>query len=103
MIVAGEEGFLKKEYRKFNIKSKHIKLGDDFAMMREVLSRRFERLKKEDKDRVEKKWPDLVIIDGGVGHLSVVAKVMRELQLEDIPLLGVSKGSRQECWKGGVS
>ena len=99
MIVAGEEGFLKKEYRKFNIKSKHIKLGDDFAMMREVLSRRFERLKKEDKDRVEKKWPDLVIIDGGVGHLSVVAKVMSELQLEDIRLLGVSKGPDRNAGK----
>ena len=99
MIVAGEEGFSKKEYRKFNIKSKHIKLGDDFAMMREVLFRRFERLKKEDKDRVEKKWPDLVIIDGGVGHLSVVAKVMSELQLEDIPLLGVSKGPDRNAGK----
>ena len=99
MIVAGEEGFLKKEYRKFNIKSKHIKLGDDFAMMREMLSRRFERLKKEDKDRIEKKWPDLVIIDGGVGHLSVVSKVMKELQLEDIPLLGVSKGPDRNAGK----
>ena len=99
MIVAGEEGFLKKEYRKFNIKNKQIKLGDDFAMMREMLSRRFERLKKEDKDRIEKKWPDLVIIDGGVGHLSVVSKVMKELQLEDIPLLGVSKGPDRNAGK----
>jgi len=74
MIVAGREGFLKSQYRKFNIKSKELTPGDDFGMMREVLERRFARLIKEDPDRDKGMWPDLVLIDGGAGQLRDAGK-----------------------------
>ena len=67
MIVAGPEGFEKGEYRKFNIKSNELTSGDDYAMMREVLTRRFSRLVKEGEGP-QTKWPELVLIDGGPGH-----------------------------------
>ena len=70
MIVAGPEGFRKNAYRKFNIKRPETVPGDDFAMMREVLGRRFARLEKEDPDRSRGDWPDLLLIDGGKGQLS---------------------------------
>ncbi len=70
MIVAGPEGFRKNQYRKFNIKRPETAPGDDFAMMREVLGRRFARLEKEDPDRSKGDWPDLLLIDGGKGQLS---------------------------------
>jgi excinuclease ABC subunit C len=72
MIVAGPEGFRKNAYRKFNIKRPETAPGDDFAMMREVLSRRFARLEKEDPDRSRGDWPDLLLIDGGKGQLNAV-------------------------------
>ncbi|GHC56157.1 excinuclease ABC subunit UvrC [Neogemmobacter tilapiae] len=92
MIVAGAEGFLKSQYRKFNIKSDAGANSDDFGMMKEVLTRRFERLLKEDPDRKGDTWPDLLLIDGGAGQVSAVASIMAELGVEDIAMVGVAKG-----------
>ena len=92
MIVAGPEGFLKSQYRKFNIKGDDLTPGDDFGMMKEVLTRRFKRLLKEDPDREGKTWPDLLLIDGGAGQVSAVAEILAELGVEDIPMVGVAKG-----------
>ncbi|MCJ7872577.1 excinuclease ABC subunit UvrC [Phaeobacter sp. J2-8] len=92
MIVAGPEGFLKNQYRKFNIKGDDLTPGDDFGMMKEVLTRRFKRLQKEDPERVKGMWPDLLLIDGGAGQVSAVAEIMREYGVEDIPMVGVAKG-----------
>jgi excinuclease ABC subunit C len=92
MIVAGAEGFLKSQYRKFNIKSAAGANSDDFGMMKEVLTRRFERLLKEDPERKSDAWPDLLLIDGGAGQVSVVADIMAELGVDDIAMIGVAKG-----------
>jgi excinuclease ABC subunit C len=92
MVVAGPEGFDKGQYRKFNIKGDGITAGDDFGMMREVLTRRFERLLKDDPDRATPAWPDLLLIDGGAGQVSAVAEVMAEMGVDDIPMIGVAKG-----------
>jgi excinuclease ABC subunit C len=92
MIVAGPEGFAKNQYRKFNIKRPETAPGDDFAMMREVLSRRFARLEKEDPDRSKGDWPDLLLIDGGKGQLSAVCEVMEDAGVHDVPVVAVSKG-----------
>ncbi|MEM6974352.1 MAG: excinuclease ABC subunit UvrC [Pseudomonadota bacterium] len=98
MIVSGPEGLMKNEYRKFNIKGEAA-AGDDFGMMREVLTRRFTRLVKEDPDRRGEAWPDLLLIDGGQGQLSVVAEVMDEMGVADIPLFGVAKGTERDAGK----
>ncbi|MCQ0971322.1 excinuclease ABC subunit UvrC [Paracoccus sp. TK19116] len=92
MIVAGPEGFIKSQYRKFNIKGTEITPGDDFGMMREVLTRRFQRLLKEDPDRQTEAWPDLLLIDGGAGQVSAVEGILGDLGVEDIPIIGVAKG-----------
>ncbi|MGQ0589890.1 MAG: excinuclease ABC subunit UvrC [Sphingosinicella sp.] len=92
MIVAGPEGFRKNAYRKFNIKRPETVPGDDFAMMREVLGRRFARLEKEDPDRSKGEWPDLMLIDGGKGQVSSVCEVMEDAGVHDVPVIGVSKG-----------
>jgi excinuclease ABC subunit C len=92
MIVAGPEGFMKNQYRKFTIKGEAGAQGDDFGMMREVLTRRFERLLKEDPARQTEAWPDLLLIDGGVGQVSTVAEVLRDLGVDDVPFIGVAKG-----------
>jgi excinuclease ABC subunit C len=92
MIVAGADGFLKSQYRKFNIKGEAGSQGDDFGMMKEVLTRRFERLLKEDPERKSEAWPDLLLIDGGAGQVSAVAEIMAELGVDDIPFIGVAKG-----------
>ncbi|MDT8326039.1 MAG: excinuclease ABC subunit UvrC [Roseovarius sp.] len=92
MIVAGAEGFMKNHYRKFNIQGEGLTPGDDFGMMKEVLMRRFKRLLKEDPDRAQGTWPDLLLIDGGAGQVSAVASIMREMGVEDIPMVGVAKG-----------
>ena len=92
MIVAGPEGFRKNAYRKFNIKRAETQPGDDFAMMREVLERRFARLEKEDPDRASGEWPDLLLIDGGKGQLSAVCEVMEDVGVHDVPVVGVAKG-----------
>ncbi len=100
MIVTGPEGFIKNSYRKFNIKTEGA-AGDDFAMMREVLTRRFGRALKENPDRQSgsggEHWPDLVLIDGGEGQLGVAREVMSELGLEDIALVGIAKGPDRDA------
>jgi excinuclease ABC subunit C len=92
MIVAGPEGFIKGQYRKFNMRSEDLAPGDDYAMMREMLTRRFSRLAKE-KDEVNG-WaaPDLVLIDGGPGQLGAAYAVLDELGLSDIKVAAVAKG-----------
>ena len=92
MVVAGPEGFRKNAYRKFNIKNPDIAPGDDFAMMREVLERRFARAQKEDPDREKGEWPDLVLIDGGKGQMSAARDALAEIGVEDVVMIGVSKG-----------
>ena len=92
MVVAGPEGFRKNAYRKFNIKNPDIAPGDDFAMMREVLERRFSRAQKEDPDRDKGEWPDLVLIDGGKGQMSAARQALAEIGVEDVVMIGVSKG-----------
>ena len=92
MIVAGTEGFIKGQYRKFNIKNPHTVPGDDFGMMREVLERRFTRAQEEDPDREGGTWPDLLLIDGGKGQLSAVKGVLDGMGVEDVPLVGIAKG-----------
>lgn len=99
MIVAGAEGFLKSQYRKFNIKSDAGANSDDFGMMKEVLSRRFDRLLKEDPQRKSDMWPDLLLIDGGVGQVSVVAQIMAEMGVDDIAMVGVAKGVDRNAGK----
>jgi excinuclease ABC subunit C len=97
MIVAGAEGLNKAAYRKFNIRTVgsaagDAAAGDDYAMMREVLGRRFSRALKEDPDREDGAWPDLVVIDGGPGQLSAAETTLQELGIEDIELLAIAKG-----------
>lgn len=98
MIVAGPDGLMKNAYRKFNIRgldkdeAATTAGGDDYAMMREVLTRRFARALKEDPDREAGTWPDLVVIDGGKGQLSVVQDVFEDLGVDDVALVAISKG-----------
>jgi excinuclease ABC subunit C len=138
MIVAGAEGFRKKEYRKFNIRSTDLTPGDDFAMMREVLTRRFKRLlaeaplsagtggpavdaiaiaaapaaaesgssltqlepepadAAEAADNAESPWPDLVLIDGGQGQLTVAAEVLAGLGVA-VPMVAIAKGPDRDA------
>jgi excinuclease ABC subunit C len=105
MIVAGADGFVKNQYRKFNIKSEGLTPGDDYAMMREVLQRRFKRLlappdgdaaKKADDDSVPQ-WPDLVIIDGGRGQLNAVREIFETLGLSQVSLMAVAKGPERDA------
>ena len=104
MIVAGPEGFRKSDYRKFNIRGLRgpdapdgIAPGDDYGMMREVLGRRFARALKEDPDRESGNWPDLVLVDGGVGQLEAAAAALAELGIDDIALVGVAKGPDRDA------
>ncbi|MEG8038138.1 excinuclease ABC subunit UvrC [Sphingomonas sp. LR60] len=90
MVVAGPEGFRKGQYRKFNIKE--AATDDDYAMMREVLTRRFARALEEDPDRDGETWPDLVLLDGGHGQLNAAKAVLEDLGIEDVCLVGVAKG-----------
>ncbi|MBV1902090.1 MAG: excinuclease ABC subunit UvrC [Marinosulfonomonas sp.] len=99
MIAAGPEGFIKSQYRKFNIRGEDLTPGDDFGMMKEVLHRRFSRLQKEDSDRSSGTWPDLLLIDGGAGQVSAVAEIMREHGVQDIPMVGVAKGVDRDAGK----
>jgi excinuclease ABC subunit C len=106
MIVAGPDGFIKNQYRKFNIKSEGLTPGDDYAMMREVLQRRFRRLltppaegeaaKPKDDDSFPQ-WPDLVIIDGGRGQLNAVREIFEGLGLTQVSLLAVAKGPDRDA------
>lgn len=97
MIVAGPEGLMKNAYRKFNIRTAELEPGDDYGMMREVLTRRFRRAVKEDPDRAGGNWPDLVLIDGGAGQLKVALEVMADLGLDDVPVVGISKGPERNA------
>ena len=105
MIVAGPDGFMKNQYRKFNIKSEGLTPGDDYAMMREVLQRRFKRLlkpaeaddKKPRDDDSFPQWPDLVIIDGGRGQLNAAREILAELGVDKVTLLGVAKGPDRDA------
>src|SRR4051794_36308557 len=110
MIVAGPDGFIKNQYRKFDIKSEGLTPGDDYAMMREVLERRFKRLLKPPEDHAAKantqikpdddsfpQWPDLVIIDGGRGQLNAVREIFEGLGLTQVSLLAVAKGPDRDA------
>jgi excinuclease ABC subunit C len=118
MIVAGTEGFIKNQYRKFNIRSDALTPGDDFGMMREVLERRFKRLLNEaprvaQADSAEAlpedaeetaqedapQWPDLVVIDGGRGQLNAVREIFTGLGLTDVSLIAVAKGPERDAGK----
>ena len=99
MIVAGPEGLMKNQYRKFNIKGDELTPGDDFGMMKEVLNRRFKRLQKEDPERSHGLWPDLLLIDGGQGQVSAVAEIMAAHGVDDIPMIGVAKGIDRDAGK----
>ncbi len=92
MIVSGPDGFVKNQYRKFNIRGDDLTPGDDFGMMKEVMIRRFTRLIKEDPERTSESWPDLLLIDGGAGQVSAVAEILETLGVEDVPMVGVAKG-----------
>ena len=96
MVVAGPEGFRKGQYRKFNIRNKDTQPGDDYAMMREVLTRRFARQLEEAPDRDAKgdgsTWPDLVLLDGGRGQLNIAKAVLEDLGIEDVCMVGIAKG-----------
>ena len=104
MIVAGPEGLMKNAYRKFAIRSTQpprqdggtngaeTAPGDDYGMMREVLTRRFTRALKEDPERDQGLWPDLVVIDGGLGQLGIARKVLADLGVDDVALVGIAKG-----------
>ena len=99
MVVAGPEGFDKNQYRKFNIKGDDITPGDDFGMMKEVMTRRFQRLLKEDPERTSGMWPDLLLIDGGAGQVSSVREIMEALGVGDVPMVGVAKGEDRDAGK----
>ena len=111
MVVAGPEGFVKNQYRKFNIKSEDITPGDDFGMMREVMTRRFSRLIKEEgkpdrsttttedaADAAFPAWPDVILIDGGQGQMSAVRKILDDLDITDcVTAIGIAKGVDREA------
>jgi len=104
MIVAGPDGLAKNAYRKFNIRTAgadgkpgEIAPGDDFGMMREVLTRRFARALKEDPERTGGNWPDLVLIDGGAGQLAAARAVLAELGIDDLPLVAIAKGPDRDA------
>lgn len=115
MIVSGPEGFMKAAYRKFNIRSAvptpaatpaglaenpqepFATPGDDYAMMREVLTRRFARALKEDPERERGQWPDLVLIDGGAGQLGIAREVFAELGIEDVAIAAIAKGPDRDA------
>lgn len=108
MVVAGPEGYVKNQYRKFNIKSEELTPGDDFGMMREVMTRRFSRLIKEEgiPDRSQPPsdeapfpaWPDVILIDGGQGQMTAVRAILDELGISDsVVAIGVAKGQDREA------
>lgn len=104
MIVAGPDGFVKNQYRKFNIKSEGLTPGDDYGMMREVLERRFKRLINPPEESAAKAkdddfplWPDLVIIDGGRGQLNAVREIFANLGLTQVSLMSVAKGPDRDA------
>ncbi|MER8458284.1 MULTISPECIES: excinuclease ABC subunit UvrC [unclassified Mesorhizobium] len=120
MVVAGPEGFVKNQYRKFNIRSTEITPGDDFGMMREVMQRRFSRLLKEHGDAPQTEsadeagatgpgddvedaggfpaWPDVILIDGGQGQMTAVRKILSDLGIENrVVAIGIAKGQDRDA------
>jgi excinuclease ABC subunit C len=100
MIVAGPDGFAKNRYRKFNIKSEDTARSDDTGMMREVLGRRFARLKDETRREAEdadSPWPDLVILDGGLGQLNAALETLAAEGIQDVPIVAVAKGPDRDA------
>lgn len=98
MIVAGPDGFMKSEYRKFNIRE--AEKSDDYGMMREVMQRRFGRLIKEDSEKDSGKWPDIILIDGGKGQLSSVLEVLEDMNImQDVNVAAISKGPDRNAGK----
>ena len=96
MIVANEEGLIKSEYRKFNIKESNT--DDDFGMMNEVIKRRFGRLLKN-KDSDESKYPNIILIDGGKGQFSSTEKALKELGINDVTIISIAKGEKRNAGK----
>jgi excinuclease ABC subunit C len=96
MIVAGPEGFAKAAYRKFGIRGP-LTPGDDFAMMREVMQRRFGRALREQAEGERPAWPDLVLIDGGAGQLSAARATLQDLGVQDVPLVAIAKGPDRDA------
>ncbi len=102
MVVATPDGFAKSSYRKFNIKNEGkfaVHDGDDFAMMRQMIYRRFARALKEDPNRKTMSWPDLLVIDGGIGQINAVYEVLEELGIDDLTAIGISKGPDRNAGK----
>src|SRR5690606_36375352 len=99
MIVAGPEGMIKSQYRKFKIRGTDLVPGDDFGMMREVLTRRFSRLAREDPDRQSDAWPGLVLIDGGAGQVAAACAALAELGIDEVTIIGVAKGVDRDAGK----
>ncbi len=108
MVVAGPEGFVKNQYRQFNIKSEEMAPGDDFAMMREIMTRRFFRLLKDEglpdrgqpplEDAPFPAWPDVILIDGGTGQMSAVRAILSEMGIKDhVVAIGIAKGADREA------
>lgn len=104
MVVAGPDGFMKNAYRKFTIRNEAAPGNgraaapqDDYAMMREVITRRFARALKDDPDRSGSLWPDLLLIDGGLGHINAVHAVLEELGIDDIAVVGIAKGPARDA------
>ena len=94
LIAFGKDGFLKKRYRKFNIKSETVK-GDDYGMMKEVLRRRFSRALKDESST--KAMPDLVLIDGGKGQYSISREILNDLGLHELPIIAIAKGKNRNA------
>ena len=94
LITFGSEGFIKKQYRKFNIKNKELNSGDDYGMLKEVLERRFSKIIKN-KKQTNVIIPDLVIIDGGKGQYSIGRKILDEYGFHDIPIIAIAKGKNR--------
>ncbi len=94
LITFGSEGFIKKQYRKFNIKNKELNSGDDYGMLEEVFERRFSKIIKN-KKQTDVIIPDLVIIDGGKGQYSVGRKILDEYGFHDIPIVAIAKGKNR--------
>jgi excinuclease ABC subunit C len=97
LIVAGPEGLNKSAYRRFTIKSRDLSPGDDYAMMREVLGRRFGRLQREDPERGSGQWPDLVIVDGGAGQLGAALETLGGCGISGVPVLAIAKGPDRDA------
>jgi excinuclease ABC subunit C len=94
LICFGNEGFVKKRYRKFNIKNDSVK-GDDYGMLKEVLFRRFSKVVKEKSGSLS--LPDLIMVDGGKGQYSVSREVLNELGLHDLPIIAIAKGKNRNA------